>query len=85
MGISFRKSVNFGPFRVSVSKSGVGYSVGGKGFRVGMDAKKRRYTSFSIPGTGVSYRGSGSKVGCLVILIASTVLVGATLAARASL
>jgi len=27
-----RKSVNFGPFRVNLSKSGLGYSVGGRGF-----------------------------------------------------
>ena len=32
MGFFYRKSVNFGPFRVNLSKSGVGYSVGGKGF-----------------------------------------------------
>ena len=85
MGFTFRKSVNLGPFRVSVSKSGVGYSVGGKGLRVGTNARGKRYTSFSIPGTGVSYRGSGSKVGCLVVLIGSAILVAATFAARASL
>jgi Protein of unknown function (DUF4236) len=28
MGFFYRKSVNFGPFRVNLSKSGVGYSVG---------------------------------------------------------
>lgn len=33
MGFRFRKSVNLGPLRVNFSKSGVGYSVGGKGFR----------------------------------------------------
>jgi hypothetical protein len=32
MGFFYRKSVNFGPFRVNLSKSGVGYSVGGRGF-----------------------------------------------------
>ena len=32
MGFFYRKSVNFGPFRVNLSKSGVGYSVGDKGF-----------------------------------------------------
>jgi|GEM_PF-1030933 len=32
MGFFYRKSVNFGPFRVNLSKSGLGYSVGGKGF-----------------------------------------------------
>jgi hypothetical protein len=64
MGFIYRKSVNFGPFRVNLSKSGVGYSVGGKGFRAGTSARGRRYSAFSIPGTGVGYRGSG----CLVII-----------------
>jgi ABC-type phosphate transport system substrate-binding protein len=35
MGFFYRKSVNLGPFRVNLSGSGVGYSVGGRGFRVG--------------------------------------------------
>ena len=34
MGLRFRKSVNLGGgFRINFSKSGVGYSFGGKGFR----------------------------------------------------
>jgi len=61
-----RKSVNVGPFRVNLSKSGVGYSVGGRGFRVGTSARGRRYSAFSVPGTGVGYRGSG----CLVLIAA---------------
>jgi hypothetical protein len=35
MGFYYRKSVNLGPFRVNIGKSGLGYSVGGRGFRVG--------------------------------------------------
>jgi len=66
MGLFYRKSVNIGPFRVNLSKSGVGYSVGGRGFWVGTTARGRRYTSFSVPGTGVGYRGRG----CLVLLAA---------------
>ncbi len=62
----YRKSVNLGPFRVNLSKSGVGYSVGGRGFRVGTTSRGRKYTSFSIPGTGIGYRKSGA--GCLVFL-----------------
>jgi hypothetical protein len=68
MGFYYRKSVNLGPFRVNLSKSGVGYSVGGRGFRVGTSARGKKYTSFSIPGTGVGYRKSGT--GCLVLLAA---------------
>jgi hypothetical protein len=65
MGFYYRKSVNLGPFRVNLSKSGVGYSVGGRGFRVGTTPRGKKYTSFSIPGTGVGYRKSGA--GCLVL------------------
>jgi hypothetical protein len=35
MGWYFRKSIGFGPFRVNLSKSGVGYSFGVRGARVG--------------------------------------------------
>jgi hypothetical protein len=70
MGFYYRKSLHVGPFRVNVSKSGLGYSVGGRGFRTGVSARGRRYTTFSIPGTGMGYRTSG-KSGCLVVLTAS--------------
>ena len=76
MGFYYRKSLNLGPFRVNLSKSGLGYSVGGRGFRVGTTARGRKYTSFSIPGTGVGYRKSGA--GCLVLLasILATIAIG---------
>ena len=76
MGFIYRKSFNRGLFRVNLSKSGVGYSVGGRGFRVGTTARGKKYTSFSIPGTGVGYRKSG--VGCLVLLasIPATIAIG---------
>ena len=48
MAFYYRKSVNLGPFRVNLSKSGLGYSVGGRGFRVGTTAHGKKYTSFSI-------------------------------------
>jgi hypothetical protein len=35
MGWYFRRSVKFGPLRVNFSKSGVGYSFGMRGLRVG--------------------------------------------------
>ena len=68
MGFYYRKSLNIGPFRVSVGKSGVGYSVGGRGFRTGVSSRGKRYTTFGIPGTGVGYRTSGR--GCLFVLVA---------------
>ncbi|MBI3818502.1 MAG: DUF4236 domain-containing protein [Planctomycetes bacterium] len=67
MGWSFRKSINFGPVRVNVSKSGIGYSVGGGGFRTGVRAGGRRYTRVTIPGTGISYQPTGkSSAGCMI-------------------
>jgi Protein of unknown function (DUF4236) len=56
MGWGFRKSFNFGPLRINASKSGFGYSFGGRGFRIGKDARGRSYRSTSIPGTGIYNR-----------------------------
>lgn len=56
MGWNFRRSLNLGPLRLNASKSGIGYSVGVRGFRVGKDAKDREYTATSIPGIGIYRR-----------------------------
>jgi len=77
VGFYYRKSVNIGPFRVSIGKSGVGYSVGGKGFRTGVSSQGKRYSTFSVPGTGLGYRTDHKGQGCLLIaigLIAITIL-----------
>lgn len=55
MGFRFRKSIKAGPFRINFSKSGIGYSVGGKGFRYTKKAGGGTRTTWSIPGTGISY------------------------------
>lgn len=55
MGLRYRKSVNMGPLRFNFSKSGIGYSVGGKGFRWTKKANGGTRTTASIPGTGISY------------------------------
>lgn len=55
MGIRFRKSIGSGPFRVNLSKSGIGYSIGTKGFRHTKTANGRTRNTYSIPGTGISY------------------------------
>lgn len=55
MGLRFRKSFNFGPLRINVSKSGVGFSLGVKGFRIGRSAKGKNTATVSLPGTGLSY------------------------------
>jgi len=56
MGFRFRKSINLGKnFRINPSKSGIGYSVGSKGFRYTRSATGRKTVTTSIPGTGLSY------------------------------
>lgn len=55
MGFRFRKSFGSGPFRINVSKSGIGYSIGGKGFRYTKKSGGGTRTTISIPGTGISY------------------------------
>lgn len=66
MGLYYRKSVSLGQFRVNVSKSGVGYSVGGKGFRTGVSGRGKRYSTFNVPGTGLGYRTDHKGQGCLL-------------------
>ncbi|MFO0902559.1 MAG: DUF4236 domain-containing protein [Pirellulales bacterium] len=64
MGWSFRRSITLGPFRINFSKSGISYSFGMAGFRTGVNAKGRRYSSMSVPGTGLRYsktHGAGGK------------------------
>jgi len=56
MAWRFRRSLKLGPIRLNLSKSGVDYSAGVRGFRVGKDAKGRSYTAASIPGTGIYNR-----------------------------
>ena len=55
MGLRYRKSINLGPLRLNLSKSGVGYSYGVKGYRVTHTANGKVRTTRSIPGTGVSH------------------------------
>lgn len=54
MGWKFFRSINFAPIRINFSKSGIGWSIGGKGFRVGVDSKGKKYNNVSLPGTGIS-------------------------------
>ena len=70
MGFSFRKSIGFGPFKVNLSKSGVGLSTGVKGARIstGPSGTKvyggwgpLRYQKQVAPGVGaVGKRGNGA-------------------------
>jgi hypothetical protein len=61
MAWRFRKSIKLGPLRFNLSKSGIGTSIGVRGFRVGTDAKGRSYTAASIPGTGIYNRTYSSQ------------------------
>lgn len=61
MGARFRKSKNFGPFRVNISKSGIGYSVGNKFVRVAHTADGKKRTTYTLPGTGLSWTETESK------------------------
>lgn len=63
MGLRFNKSIKL-PFglRLNISKSGIGFSWGVKGFRVSKTAKGKIRKTVSVPGTGISYvTESGSK------------------------
>lgn len=56
MGFRYRKSINLGGgFRINLSKSGVGYSWGTKGYRITKTAGGKTRRTYSIPGTGLSY------------------------------
>ena len=56
MGFRYRKSINLGGgFRINLSKSGVGYSWGTKGYRITKTASGKTRRTYSIPGTGLSY------------------------------
>ena len=57
MGFRFQRRIRIAPgVRLNLSKSGIGASVGRTGLRVGMDAKRKKYFSVGLPGTGLSYR-----------------------------
>lgn len=54
MGWRYRKSVKAGPFRLNFSKSGIGYSVGNKHYRVTKTAKGTVRETVTLPG-GLSH------------------------------
>ena len=56
MGFRFQRRIRVAPgVRLNLSKSGVGVGFGRTGLRFGMDAKRRKYLSVGLPGTGLSY------------------------------
>jgi Protein of unknown function (DUF4236) len=48
VGIVFRRSKSFGPFRLTVSKRGLGVSAGAGPIRIGRGATGRRTTSVRL-------------------------------------
>jgi tetratricopeptide (TPR) repeat protein len=55
MGLRFGKSIRIGKHvRLNISRSGIGFSVGVRGFRISTGPRGTRATA-SLPGTGLSY------------------------------
>lgn len=54
MSFTFRKSKKIGAMRITASKSGLGFSVGGKHFRTGIGANGKTYVSGGA--SGMRYR-----------------------------
>ena len=86
MGLRFRKSFKVGDHsRVTVSKSGVGFSTGVKGVRYTRTANGRNKVSASIPGTGISYekyiggrkksKGGSNNTAAIVAVVAVVVVI----------
>ena len=51
MSFRFQRRIRLVPgLHLNVSKSGVGFSAGRRGFHVGVDSRKRPYVSAGIPG-----------------------------------
>ena len=92
MGFRFQRRIRIAPgVRLNLSKSGIGGSVGRTGLRLGVDAKRRKYFSVGLPGTGLSYRELFGRrltpdtvkiVVCTLIVVALSVGVLAMLAGR---
>ena len=69
---------------LNLSKSGVGFSAGLRGFHIGIDSRKRPYVSSGIPGTGLSWReypghskpaDVSDRGGCLLLVLFIVILI----------
>lgn len=62
MSVRYRKRINLGGgFRINLSKSGIGYSWGTKGYRITKTARGTVRQTVSIPGTGLSHVSESKK------------------------
>jgi hypothetical protein len=82
MAWNFRRRARLGPLNVNLSKSGVGWSVGVPGFRVGRSTRGQQYSQTSIPGTGIYRRDSYNALqsqqwrGWSLVVIVAAMLLG---------
>ena len=67
MGSRYRKSIKIGPFKLDLSKKGVGVSIGIKKARVGVGPRRVKSTR-SGPGTGINYAKESQLKGTPTIL-----------------
>ena len=80
-GLRFQKRIRVLPgMHVNLSLSGIGVSVGGRGFHAGVTARGQRYMSAGLPGTGLSVRQyspmrSSPRLNTVPLLIAIVTLV----------
>jgi len=58
MSWRFRKYLNFGLFRIGVSKNGLGFSFGIPGFRYGISSSGKKTLSIGLPDTGLYWSKS---------------------------
>ena len=56
MRARYRKRMKFGILRINLSRSGVGWSWGVRGFRVTHSSTGQHYLTLSLPGTGLSWQ-----------------------------
>mgnify|MGYP001096637902 CR=1 FL=1 len=52
----FRRTLNIGPIRLTIEKTGIGISIGTRGVHIGRSPNGRIYISAGIPGTGLYWR-----------------------------
>lgn len=55
MGIRFRKSINLGPLRINLSKSGISYSFGFGGIRASKLVNKNEKITINSPVNGLFF------------------------------
>ena len=74
MGISFKKSLNTGPFRINLSKSGVSVSCGVKGMRAGVNSKGKSYVSGGEAGINIRKQLKNNS-GCAGVIFVTIILI----------